>query len=115
MGKWIRLRVRGTALKENSEPLLLFFSSVSSGPARRMDSLVAHIARKERKNLRVVRVDMYERPDLADRYRVSAAPALVLVKNGRVLERIEGRSSASRIERMLEPHLASSATLEAKL
>jgi thioredoxin 1 len=101
------------ALEENGESLLLFFFSVSSGPARRMDSLVAHIARKERKTLRVVRVDVNERPDLADRFKVNAAPALVLVENGRVTERIEGRASASRIERMLEPHLADRATLEA--
>lgn len=97
----------------NGEPLLLFFSSVSSGPARRMDSLVAHIARKERKSLRVVRVDVNERPDLAGRFQVGAAPALILVKEGRVVERLEGRASASRIERMLEPHLGSRATLEA--
>jgi thioredoxin-like negative regulator of GroEL len=78
-----------------------------------MDSLVAQIARKERKTLRVVLVDVNERPDLAGRYRIRAAPALVLVMNGRVIERIEGRASASKIERMLAPHLASRATPEA--
>ncbi len=98
---------------ENGESLLLFFSSVSSGPARRMDSLVAHIARKKRRNLRVVRVDVNERPDLTGRFQVAAAPALVLIKNGRVVERLEGRASASMIERMLEPHLGDRAALEA--
>jgi thioredoxin 1 len=78
-----------------------------------MDSLVAHIARKERKSLRVARIDVNERPDLAGRFKIDAAPALVLVKDGRVVERIEGRASASRIERMLEPYLTSRATLEA--
>jgi thioredoxin 1 len=70
-----------------------------------MDSLVAHIARKERRALRVVRVDVDERPDLASRFRVEVAPTLILVKQGRVVERIEGRASASKIERMLESHL----------
>lgn len=93
------------ALEENSEPLLIFFSSLSSGPARRMDSLVAHIARKERKNLRVLQVDINERPDLAGRFQVATAPTLILVKEGRVVERIMGRASAAKIERMLEPHL----------
>jgi len=101
------------AVVENGEPVLLFFSSASSGPARRMDSLVAHIARKERKHLRVARVDVNERPDLAGRFHVAAAPALVLVQNGRVLERIEGRSSAATIARMLDSHLPSHATPEA--
>jgi thioredoxin-like negative regulator of GroEL len=78
-----------------------------------MDSLVAQIARKERKNLRVVLVDVNERSDLADRYQIDSTPALVLVMNGRVTERIEGRASASKIERMLAPHLVSRATPEA--
>jgi thioredoxin-like negative regulator of GroEL len=78
-----------------------------------MDSLIAQIARKERKNLRVVLVDVNERPDLAGRYQIGAAPALVLVMNGRVMERIEGRASASKIEGMLASHLASRATPEA--
>jgi thioredoxin 1 len=78
-----------------------------------MDSLIANIARKERKTLRVARVDVNERPDLAGRFQVGAAPVLVLVKDGQVIERLEGRASASRIEHMLAPHLAKRATLEA--
>ena len=87
-------------------PLLVFFANERSGPARRMESLIAHIARKERGRLRVRRVDTDERPDLAERFAVSEIPSLVLVKGRRAVARLDGRSSAPRIERMLEPHLA---------
>ena len=70
-----------------------------------MESLVAHIARKERARLRVMHVDVDEQPDLADRFRVTIVPTLALVKDKRVVERLEGRVSAPRIEQMLEPHL----------
>jgi thioredoxin-like negative regulator of GroEL len=56
-----------------------------------MESLMAHLARKE--------------PELAERFRVDTVPTLALVKGRRVVERLEGRASAPRIERMLEPHL----------
>jgi thioredoxin-like negative regulator of GroEL len=92
-------------LEENGSALLVFFSSVSSGPARRMDSLVANIARKERRYLRVLHVDVNEHPDLAVRFRVRAVPTLVLVMQGRVVERIEGRVSATMLVRTLESHL----------
>jgi thioredoxin-like negative regulator of GroEL len=85
--------------------LLVFFSSPRSGPARRMDSLLAHLARKERGRLRVTRVDVDTQPEVAERFRVSTVPTLVLVKERRVVDRLEGRVSAPRIERMLEPHL----------
>jgi thioredoxin-like negative regulator of GroEL len=92
-------------VRDEARPLLVFFCSTSSGPARRMESLLAHLARKERTRLRVVRVDVEEQPDLAQRFRVAAVPTLVLVKGKRVVERLEGRVSQPRIESMLAPHL----------
>jgi thioredoxin-like negative regulator of GroEL len=92
-------------LTDDALPLLVFFSHERSGPARRMESLLAHIARKERSRLRVARVDVDERSDLAQRFSVADVPALVLVKDKRVVARIDGRTSAPRIERMLEPFL----------
>jgi thioredoxin-like negative regulator of GroEL len=71
-----------------------------------MESLLAHIARKERLRLRVTIVDIDERAELAQRFQVETVPTLVLVKDKRVAARLEGRASAPRIERMLEPHLA---------
>jgi thioredoxin-like negative regulator of GroEL len=89
----------------DDRPLLVFFTSRRSGPARRMESLLAHIARKERSRLRVSKVDVEERPDLAQQFRVEQVPALALVIEKRVVSRVEGRATAPRIEAMLEPHL----------
>jgi thioredoxin-like negative regulator of GroEL len=88
---------------------LLFFSSARSGPSRRMESLLAHIARKERHRLRVVQVDVDERRDVAEKLGVEAAPTLVLVRGRSQVARIEGRASAPRIEAMLEEHLGEAA------
>jgi thioredoxin-like negative regulator of GroEL len=86
-------------------PLLVFFTSHRSGPARRMESLLAHIARKERGRLRVSKVDVDDRPDLAERFHVDEVPALALVVEKRVVSRLDGRATAPRIESMLEPHI----------
>lgn len=90
----------------DTRPLLVFFTSERSGPARRMESLLAHLARKERQRLRIARVDIETQPDLAERFEVESIPTLVLVKNKRPVARLDGRVSAPRIEAMLEPHLA---------
>jgi thioredoxin-like negative regulator of GroEL len=78
-----------------------------------MESLLAHLARKERTRLRVMRVDIDEQPELAERFKVEAVPALVLVKGKRVVDRIDGRASAPKIEDMLAPHLAAAAAAAA--
>ena len=70
-----------------------------------MESLLAHLARKERHRLRVARVDVEQRPELARRFGVDDVPALVLLKDRQAVARLDGRTSAPRIEQMLEPHL----------
>lgn len=91
---------------ENGLPVLLFFTASTSGPARRMESLLAHLARKERSRLRVARIDVTESPEWVDRLEVTDVPTLVLVKERRPVGRLEGRASAPQIERMIAPHLA---------
>jgi thioredoxin-like negative regulator of GroEL len=71
-----------------------------------MDSTLAHLARKERHRLRLTRVDIDECPDLAGRFGVEDAPTLVLVCDGRAVQRLEGRASVPRIEAMLDEHIA---------
>ena len=92
-------------MSDPAHPLLVFFTSRRSGPARRMESLLAHIARKERATLRVRRVDVDERPDVAKRFRVAEVPSLALVKGKKVVARLEGRSTAPKIESMIDPYL----------
>jgi thioredoxin-like negative regulator of GroEL len=86
-------------------PILLFFANARSGPARRMESLLAHLARKERDRLRIWRVDADQQEDWVERFKVSQVPTLVLVRDRNALARLEGRASAPQIERMLEPYL----------
>jgi thioredoxin-like negative regulator of GroEL len=89
----------------DSLPLLVFFTSTRSGPARRMESLLAHIARKRRGSLRVRQVDVDERPDIAKRFRIAEVPSLALVKGQKVVARLEGRTTAPKIESMIGSHL----------
>jgi thioredoxin 1 len=86
-------------------PTLLFFTRPTSGPARRMESLLAHLARKERGRLRISKIDIAVSPDWAERFKIAEVPALVLIKDRRPVARLEGRVSAPQIERMLAPHL----------
>ena len=89
----------------DGDPLLIFFTRETSGPARRMESLLAHVARKERGRLRVRRVDADKHPRLVKRFTVEEIPSLVLVVDRTVAGRIAGRANMPQIERLLGPHL----------
>jgi thioredoxin 2 len=77
-----------------------------------MESLLAHLARKERSRLRVSRIDVDARPEIAEKLKVTDVPTLVLVKDKRPVARLEGRVSAPQIERMIAPYLGTGAADE---
>jgi thioredoxin 1 len=91
--------------KSPDMPALLFFASASSGPARRMESLLAVVARRERGRLRLVPVDADASRALADALGVREIPTLVLLRDGRAVARIEGRATRPQIDAMIGAHV----------
>jgi thioredoxin 2 len=96
---------RSEAAGHKRRNLLVFFSAWHSGPARRMESLLAHLARKERHRLRVTRVDVDEKPELAERFEVRSVPTLILIRGRRAVARLEGKARAAEIEELVDRHL----------
>jgi thioredoxin-like negative regulator of GroEL len=87
------------------KPSLIFVGQSRSGPSRRMESLVAWVKVTQKKRLRVVDVDADANPRLVEELGVSKVPALVLVKDRRVLGRLEGRVTGREIEDLIRPHI----------
>jgi thioredoxin-like negative regulator of GroEL len=70
-----------------------------------MESLLAHVERRERDRLKVRRVDAERHPDLLEKFSVEKLPTLVLVRDRQIVDRIEGRASMPQIEALLGMHL----------
>jgi thioredoxin-like negative regulator of GroEL len=71
-----------------------------------MESLVAWVKVTQKKRLRVIDVDADRNPGIVSQLRVAKVPALVLIKDRRVLGRIEGRATGQQIDDLIRPHLA---------
>jgi thioredoxin-like negative regulator of GroEL len=71
-----------------------------------MESLVAWVKVTQKKRLRVIDVDADRNPVLAQELKVSEVPALVLIKNRRVVGRLEGRATGRQIDELIRPHIA---------
>ena len=70
-----------------------------------MESLLAHFARKERRRLRIRRVDVDEHPAWPSGSASPTVPTLVLVIGKRAVGRLDGPRERPRIEALLEQHL----------
>lgn len=75
-------------LSSSDLPTLVVFTSPWSGPAHIMDSVLEQV-NHQLQQLRIVKIDSEKYAALASQYQVHALPALLLFKNGQLVERIE--------------------------
>jgi thioredoxin-like negative regulator of GroEL len=68
-----------------------------------MESLVAWVKVTQRKRLRVVDLDADRNPELAHHLGVRDTPTLLVLVDGAVVRRLEGRSTGRQIEELIGP------------
>jgi thioredoxin-like negative regulator of GroEL len=96
-----------TEVRRDVRPILLFFSSATSGPSRRMEAFLDQVlqARRNHQTFRRETVDVDQRADLAERFGVTEVPTIVVVDSGRVVRRIVGRVGVQRLREQLDDWL----------
>jgi thioredoxin 1 len=71
-----------------------------------MESLIAWVKVTQKKRLRVIDVDADRNPALTRELDVTEIPSLVLIKEGQVVGRLDGRATGRQIDELIKPHLA---------
>src|SRR4051794_27914815 len=85
----------------SSMPVLVDFWAQWCGPCKMMAPELERVASGNAGKFAVAKADTEVVPMLAQRFRVSALPTLVLFKNGSEVARIEGARPAAQIERFV--------------
>ena len=77
------------------------------GPSRRVEGYLDQVLQERRNHDAFARerIDVDASPELAQRYEVTVVPTILVVEDGRVLRRIEGRRSVSDLRGELSPWL----------
>jgi thioredoxin len=83
-------------------PVLVDFYATWCGPCQMMAGILEQVNAQMKHQLKVIKIDTDKYPQLASEYQIQALPTLVLFKQGKPVERIEGVLPVDQLIQRLE-------------
>ena len=96
---------RGNIPVSYTHLVLIDFFATWCGPCRALAPTVDEIAEERAGKLRVLKCDIDQQPDLANRFGIMSVPTLVLIKEGRTVETMVGAQPKSRLLAAIDQYL----------
>lgn len=91
----------GEIVLNSDKPVLVDFWATWCGPCRMIAPILEELA-EENPDVKIVKVDVDENPELARKYQVMSIPALFVIKNGEVVAQSLGVKPKAQLQALLD-------------
>ncbi len=89
-----------TIINEN-RPVIVDFHALWCGPCKVQSPILKEVATELGDKARVIKIDVDQNPNLAQRYNIHGVPTLMIFKNGQVIWRHSGVTSKNELKNVI--------------
>jgi thioredoxin 1 len=86
-----------------SKPVLFDFFATWCGPCKMQTPILEELAKKMGDSVEIRKVDIDQHMDLAEKYGIRVVPTLVIEKDGKIVQLMEGVTDTATLEKILTP------------
>ena len=86
-----------------SKPVLFDFFATWCGPCKMQTPIIEELAKKMGDAVEIRKIDVDQHMDLAEKYAIRVVPTLVIEKDGKIIQSLEGVTDAATLEKLLAP------------
>jgi thioredoxin 1 len=86
-----------------AKPILLDFYADWCGPCKRQGPILEELKEKMGEKVEIQKIDVDQHMDIANQYGIRVVPTLIILKDGKVVQTLEGVTSTESLESMLSP------------
>jgi thioredoxin len=96
----------GREVEQSKLPVLVDFWAAWCGPCRMVSPIVERLAEKHKGKIKVVKLNVDDNPEIAERFSIMSIPTLMLFKNGKAVDSKIGAAPTEVFEEFLSENVA---------
>jgi len=89
----------------DTKPVIVDFHALWCGPCKVQSPILKEIASELGERVRVIKIDIDQNKELADRYRIQSVPTLMIFKNGEIKYKQSGVHTKQQLMNVLLTNL----------
>ena len=90
---------------KSEKPVLVDFFATWCGPCRQMLPIVTELSEEMANTVKIVKLDVDEAPNAAEKYEIQSIPHLIVFKDGQVKAQHNGACSKAELENLIQKNI----------